>query len=138
MSLFDTVPELRAAPGLVRGLLSSVKPALSVLSSDCAAASVEYLMANPLSIIVDIHSKIANKISVLSFFLVIYNQARCTNDIDLLSWFYVSVAGVCEGNVKWMSLFYSITIKLLFDISVSSIGSSSLLLDKVRIYFFLP
>nr|DAR65428.1 MAG TPA: hypothetical protein [Caudoviricetes sp.] len=62
-------------------------------------------MANPLSIIVDIHSKIASKISVLSFFLVIYNQARCKNDIDLLSWFYVSVTGVCERNVKWVSLF---------------------------------
>ena len=77
-----------------------MKPALSVLSSDCAAASVECLMANPLSIIVDIQSKIASKISVLSFFLVIYNQARCTNDIDILSWFYASVASSCEGNVK--------------------------------------
>ena len=95
--------------------MPSVKPALSVLSSDCVAASVECLMANPLSIIVDIHSKIASKISVLSFFLVIYNQARCKNDIDLLSWFYVSVARVCEGNVKWARL-YKFNLPSLIDI----------------------
>ncbi|RKV98212.1 MAG: hypothetical protein D8G53_03225, partial [Candidatus Saccharimonas sp.] len=42
----------------------------------------------------------------------IYNQARCINDIDLLSWFYVSVAGVCEGNVKWAGIIWLFFLKL--------------------------
>ncbi len=65
------------------------------------ALSVECLMAKPLSITVAIQSRIASRISVLSFFLVTYNQARRMNDIFLLSNIsWANLTGLCEMSMK--------------------------------------
>jgi lipoprotein len=64
---------------------------------------------------------------------VIYNQARCINDIDLLSWFYASVASGCEGNVKWAGILFSYNF-WLYQFKFNS-NNSILLLIVERIEF---